>query len=114
MELFTATGKLKKVLLTIRDVRCLHHRSHGTHRYDIQVLATHASTWMYRYSSLLQLSVPARSRGNFGTTKFVPPLPRDLADLQVHTSNISSCKKKFSFLVAVNNSIKVGLLGFLL
>ena len=36
----------------------------------------------------------------------------------VHTSNISSCQKKkknfFSFLVAVSNSIKVGLLVFLL
>jgi len=35
----------------------------------------------------------------------------------VHTSNISSCKKKkiyFSFPVAVNNSIKVGPLVFLL
>ena len=34
----------------------------------------------------------------------------------VHTSNISSCQKKnfFSFPVAVNNSIKVGPLGFLL
>ena len=24
-ELFTATGKLKKVFLTTRDVRCVHH-----------------------------------------------------------------------------------------
>jgi len=35
----------------------------------------------------------------------------------VHTSNISSCQKKknfFSFSVAVNNSIKVGHLVFLL
>jgi len=34
----------------------------------------------------------------------------------VHTSNISSCQKKlfFSFPVAVNNSIKVGPLFFLL
>jgi len=44
MELFTATGKLKKFFLTTRDVRCAHHRWHGTRRYDIQVLATHAST----------------------------------------------------------------------
>jgi len=36
--------------------------------------------------------------------------------LVVHTSNISSCQKKnyFSFPVAVNNSIKVGPLVFLL
>jgi hypothetical protein len=32
----------------------------------------------------------------------------------VHTSNISSCKKKKSFPVVVNNSIKVGPLGLLL
>ena len=41
MEFHTATGKLKKVFLTTRDVRCVHHGRHGTHRYDIQVLATH-------------------------------------------------------------------------
>ena len=43
MELFTATGKLKKFLLTTRDVRYVHHGWHGPHRYDIQVVATHAS-----------------------------------------------------------------------
>ena len=58
MELFTATGKLKKFFLTTRDVWCVHHGWQGTHRYDIQVLATHASTWVHRYSSLLQWSVP--------------------------------------------------------
>jgi len=41
IELFTATGKPKNFFFTTRDVRCLHH---GWHRYDIQVLATHAST----------------------------------------------------------------------
>jgi len=40
MELFTATGKLKKIAFTARDVRCMHHGWHGTHRYDIQVVAT--------------------------------------------------------------------------
>ena len=65
MQLFTATGKLKKVFfLTPGDVRCVHHRWHGTHRYDIQVLATHASTWVHRYSSLLQWSVPLGQRGH--------------------------------------------------
>jgi len=34
MELFTAPGKLKKFFLTTRDVRCVHHGWHGTHRYD--------------------------------------------------------------------------------
>jgi len=42
-ELLTATGTLKKKVsfLETRDVRCVHRRWHGTHRYDIQVLATH-------------------------------------------------------------------------
>jgi len=44
----------KSFFLTTRDVRCVHHRWHGTHRHDIQVLATHVST----YFSLLQWSVP--------------------------------------------------------
>jgi len=35
MELFTATGKLKKFFLTTRDVQCIHHGWHGTHWYDI-------------------------------------------------------------------------------
>ena len=67
MELFTATGKLKKVFfVTTRDVRCVHHGWHGTHRYDIQVLATHASTWVHRYSSLLQCSAALGQRGLLG------------------------------------------------
>jgi hypothetical protein len=67
MELFTATGKLKKFLfLTTRDIRCVHHGWHGTHRYDIQVLTTHASTWVHRYSSLLQWSVSSGQRGHVG------------------------------------------------
>jgi hypothetical protein len=57
--------KTEKVLfLTTRDVRCVHRGWHGTHRYDIQVLAAHASTWMYRYSSLLQWPVPLGQRGH--------------------------------------------------
>jgi len=65
MELFTATAKLKKFFFfTSRNVLCVHHGWHGTHRYDIQVLATHASTWEHRYSSLLQWSVPLGQRGH--------------------------------------------------
>jgi len=64
VELFTATGKLKKVFffLTTGDVRCVHHWWHGTHRYDIQVLATHASILVHWYSSLLQRSVALGQR----------------------------------------------------
>jgi hypothetical protein len=61
MELFTATGKLKKFFLTTRELRCVHHGWHSTYPCDIQVLATHASTWVHRYSSLLQWSVPKGS-----------------------------------------------------
>ena len=94
MELFTATGKLKEFsFLTNRDVRSVHHWWQGTHRYDIQVVATHASacvatTWIsYR-------CVPCH------------PWCTDRTSLVV--------KKTFSFRVAVNNSIKVGHLIFLL
>jgi hypothetical protein len=66
MELFTATGKLKKFLLTTRVIGCVYHAWHGTHRYDIQVLATYASTWVDRYSSLLQWSVALGQRGLVG------------------------------------------------
>ena len=65
MQLFTATGKLKKYFfwqLEFFDVCTT--RWHGTHRYDIQVLATHTSTWVHRYSSLLQWSVPLGQRGH--------------------------------------------------
>ena len=65
MKLFTATGELKFFFfLTTRYVRCVHHGWHGTHRYDIQVLATHASTWVHRYSSLLQWYVALGQRGH--------------------------------------------------
>ena len=40
----------------------MHHGWHSTHRYDIQVLATHASAWVHRYSLLLQWSVPLGQR----------------------------------------------------
>jgi hypothetical protein len=62
MQLFTATGK--PIIFTTRDVRCVHHGWHGTHRYDIQVLATNASTCVHPYSSLLQWSVPLGQRGH--------------------------------------------------
>jgi len=49
----------KSISLTTRDVRCMHHGWHGTHRNVIQVLATYASTRVHRYSSLLQSSTQA-------------------------------------------------------
>jgi hypothetical protein len=88
MELFTETGKLKKFFLTTRDVRCVHHEWRGTHGYDIQVLATHASTWVHRYFSLLQWYVPIGQNLNIVSMCAVLPV--------VHTSNISSCKINFA------------------
>jgi hypothetical protein len=42
MELFTATGKLKKFFFfTILYFLCVHHLLHCTHLYDIKVLVTH-------------------------------------------------------------------------
>jgi hypothetical protein len=96
--------KTEKVFLN-KDLRRVHHRWHGTDRYDMQVLATHASTWVHRYSSLLQWSVQGTDHCSVPCA--VSPV--------VHTSNISSFQKTFfSFPVAVNNSIKVGPLVFLL
>jgi len=47
MELFTATRKTKTFFLATKDVRCVHHGWHGTHRYDIQVAdACVATTWL--------------------------------------------------------------------
>ena len=62
MELFTAKRKLEKFFFDNKDARCVHHGWHGTHRYDIQVLATNALTWVHRYSSLLQWSAPLSQR----------------------------------------------------
>jgi hypothetical protein len=68
MKVFTATGTLKKFFFFFfwktRDVQCVHHGWHGTHRCYIQVLATHASTWVHWYSSLLQWSVTLGQRGH--------------------------------------------------
>ena len=61
---FVHSRRKTECFLTIRAVRCVHHGLHGTHRYDIQVLATHASTWVHRYSSLLQWSVSLGQRGH--------------------------------------------------
>jgi len=69
MELFTATEKLKKFFLTTRDVRCVHHGWHGTHRYDIQVLATRVNMGasVHFTAAMICAFRSARSRGNGGT-----------------------------------------------
>jgi hypothetical protein len=69
MELFTATGKLKKLFLTTRDDRCVHHGWRGTHRYDIQVLATRVNMGasILFTAAVIRAFKSARSRGNGGT-----------------------------------------------
>ena len=67
MKLFTATRKPKKKSLTTIDVRCVYHGWHGTHRYDIQVLATHASKMgasVFFFAAMIHALRSARSRGN--------------------------------------------------
>ena len=67
IELFTATGKLKKFFFTTIYVRRVLHGWHGTHRCDIQDLPhthTRASTCVHQYSSLLQWSVSLGQRGH--------------------------------------------------
>ena len=64
MELFTATGKLKKFFFwgggTTREVRCVHHGWHGTYRYDIEVLATHVDFCLHRHPVLVHCLYHAR------------------------------------------------------
>jgi hypothetical protein len=102
MEFFTATGNLKKFFWQLEMFDVCNHGWLGTHRYDIQVLATHAPTWVHRYYSLLQWSVPLVKNLNTVPVCAVSPV--------VNTSNISICEKKnffLSFPVAVNNSINL-------
>jgi hypothetical protein len=94
VELFTATGKLKTFFsLTTRNVRCVHHGWHGIHRYNIQVLATNASSWVTRHWSMQQWRISMhpcwRVCGkNLNIVLMCAQSP------VVHTSNISSCQKK--------------------
>jgi len=67
MELFTATGKLKKkIFLTTRVVRCVHRMWHGTHRYDIQVLVTRVNMGasIFFTAAMICAFRSVRSRGN--------------------------------------------------
>jgi hypothetical protein len=123
MELFTATGKLKKFFLTTRDVRSVHHRWHCTQWYNIQVLATHALTWVHWYSSLLQWSVSLHSSSEeYWCTHVDACVARTLISYRsvpchpwcTHRTSLVVKKNFFCFPMAVNNSIKVGPLVFLL
>jgi hypothetical protein len=106
MELFTATGKLIFFWQLEIFNECT-NGWHGTHRYIIQVLATHASTWVHRYSSLLAMVgrtltyVDACGAKTWITYRCVSCHP-----WCTHRKSLV-VKKYFSFAVAVNNSIKV-------
>jgi hypothetical protein len=68
MELFTATGKQNKgIFFTTRDVRCMYLGWHGTHRYDIQVLATNVGAWisLYMNSNHLAAEMWTTMKNNF-------------------------------------------------
>jgi hypothetical protein len=63
----------------------VHQGWHDAHRYVIQVLTTHASTWVHRYSSLLQWSVPLDKEHIFkapGGIRNRCPTKRVAADLR--------------------------------
>ena len=68
MELFTATGKLKKFFfwqLEMFDVCTTGDTAHIDTIFKF-LPQTHASTWVHRYSSLLQWSVTLGQRGHVG------------------------------------------------
>jgi hypothetical protein len=69
MELFTVTGELKKLFLTTRGVRWVHHGLHGTHRYDIQSCHTRVNMGasIFFTAAMIRAFRSARSRGNGGT-----------------------------------------------
>jgi hypothetical protein len=106
IELFTATGKLKKFFLTTRDVRCVRHGWHGTHRYDTQVPATRLNMGasIFFTAAVIRAFRSARSRGNGGTSTVRHTIATWGKNLNIvsmcavspvaHTSNISSCQKK--------------------
>ena len=66
MELFTATGKLKSFFFVWQLQMFDACTTDDTAHIDtiFQVLATHASMWVHRYSSLLQWSMPLGQRGH--------------------------------------------------
>ena len=65
MELFTATGKLKRFFfqLAMFDVCTTGDTAHIDTIFKL-LPHTRASTWVHRYTSLLQRSVPLGQRGH--------------------------------------------------
>ena len=66
MELFTATGKLKKFFFWQPEMFDVCTTGDMAHIDTISKFLphTHTSTWVHRYSSLLQWSVPLGQRGH--------------------------------------------------
>jgi hypothetical protein len=64
MELFTATGKLKKFFFLQLEMFDVCATGDTAHIDTIFKFLPHASTWVHRYSSLLQWSVPIIQRGH--------------------------------------------------
>jgi hypothetical protein len=120
MELFTATGKLKKFFLqlemfdvcTTGDTAHIdtifkflpHTRQHGC--IDIFYCCNDPCIAAVKNIDAPMLMRVCGKKLNIVSMCAVSPV--------VHTSNISSCQKNISFPVVVNNSIKVGPLVFLL
>ena len=102
MEFFTATGKLKKYFLTTRDVRCVHHGWHGTHRYDVCRVTM---PFLPHTRQHVDMCV-ARTWISYWC---VPRHP-----WCAHRTSLVVKKNFFDFPVAVNSSINVGPLVFLL
>ena len=70
MELFTATGKLKKVIF-FNNQRCSLCAPQVTRHTSIRYSSschTRTSAWVHRYSSLLQWSVTLGQRGLLGVS----------------------------------------------
>jgi len=55
MEFFTTMGKLKTFFFTTRDVRYVHHGSHGTHRTPLVV--THTQKLFFSFPMAVKNSI---------------------------------------------------------
>jgi hypothetical protein len=66
-------GMLKKFFWQL-DMFDVCTKGDTAHIDTIQVRATHTSTWVHRYSSLLQWSVPVGQRGHVAMVGRIPDL----------------------------------------
>ena len=101
MELFTATGKLKKFFffLTTRYVRFVHHGWHGTHRYDTRVLAIHVD-FCLQTPSFSKLFIP-RMNGLVCRRILCIPCTKCTLHSNVHFVWYSNTQNNFSLGAAI-------------